>query len=71
MRLNFSGADESEIREGVRRLGAIVGEQVELFGTMTGRVPRPARKPPSEPQEGGRVVPFTPIEPEAESGGAA
>ncbi len=46
MRLNFSGADESEIREGIRRIGAIMGEQVELFGTMTGRAPRPARKPP-------------------------
>lgn len=71
MRLNFSGADEGEIREGVRRLGAIVGEQVDLFGTMTGRAPKAARKAAIEPQEGGRVVPFTPIEPEAEAGGAA
>jgi 2-aminoadipate transaminase len=38
MRLNFSGVDEDEIREGVRRIGEIVREQVALYGTLTGRV---------------------------------
>jgi 2-aminoadipate transaminase len=36
MRLNFSGVGEEEIREGIRRIGAVVGEQVELYETLTG-----------------------------------
>jgi 2-aminoadipate transaminase len=36
MRLNFSGSDEASIREGVRRIGEVVTEQVELYGTLTG-----------------------------------
>jgi 2-aminoadipate transaminase len=37
MRLNFSGVGEDLIREGVRRIGVVVGEQVALYGTLTGR----------------------------------
>ena len=37
MRLNFSGVNEDEIREGVRRIGKVVAEQVALYGTLTGR----------------------------------
>jgi 2-aminoadipate transaminase len=37
MRLNFSGSDEESIREGIRRIGEVVTEQVELYGTLTGR----------------------------------
>ncbi len=40
MRLNFSGVSEDEIREGVRRIGEVVREQVDLYGTLTG-----ARRP--------------------------
>jgi len=36
MRLNFSGVSEDDIREGVRRIGKVVREQVELYGTLTG-----------------------------------
>jgi 2-aminoadipate transaminase len=36
MRLNFSGVGEDEIREGIRRIGEIVREQVILYGTLTG-----------------------------------
>ncbi len=36
MRLNFSGVSEELIREGVRRLGEVVREQVALYGTLTG-----------------------------------
>lgn len=39
MRLNFSGVDESRIEEGVRRLGEVIGEQVELFSALTGAAP--------------------------------
>jgi 2-aminoadipate transaminase len=36
MRLNFSGVGMDDIREGVKRLGEVVREQVELYGTLTG-----------------------------------
>jgi 2-aminoadipate transaminase len=39
MRLNFSGVSEDAIREGVRRIGEVVREQVELYGTLTGAAP--------------------------------
>ena len=48
MRLNFSGSDEDEIREGIRRIGKVVGEQVGLYQTITGehkcRPPAEARR---------------------------
>ena len=51
LRLNFSGVRESDIREGVRRIGAVIREQVALFGTLSGRepmraVPRPGQEGP-------------------------
>lgn len=39
MRLNFSGVTEDQIREGIRRLGEIVREQVAMFGTLGGVPP--------------------------------
>ena len=49
MRLNFAGVPEEDIREGIRRIGKVVREQVGLFGTLTGaqpaapsHMPRPA-----------------------------
>jgi 2-aminoadipate transaminase len=36
MRLNFSGVTANEIREGVRRIGQVIEEQVGLYETMTG-----------------------------------
>jgi 2-aminoadipate transaminase len=36
MRLNFSGVSDEEIREGVRRIGKSIAEQVELYGALTG-----------------------------------
>jgi 2-aminoadipate transaminase len=42
MRLNFSGVGEDDIREGIRRIGEVVREQVAMYGTLTGvRPPRP------------------------------
>ena len=46
MRLNYSGVDEDAIREGVRRIGTVVAEQVELYSTLTGR-PRVKRETPA------------------------
>ena len=45
MRLNFSGVGEDDIREGVRRIGEVVREQVELYGTLTGERRRAAAEP--------------------------
>jgi 2-aminoadipate transaminase len=39
LRLNFSGVGEDDIREGVRRIGAVVREQIALYGTLTGTQP--------------------------------
>ncbi|MEA2283698.1 MAG: 2-aminoadipate transaminase [Solirubrobacteraceae bacterium] len=61
MRLNFSGVGEDEIREGVRRIGTIVNEQIELFSTLTGSeaAAAPARTPtPRVDGEPGNVVPL-------------
>ena len=63
MRLNFSGVGEDDIREGIRRIGEVVREQVELYGTLTGatmktaprREAQPAREPVAEPA---RVLPL-------------
>ena len=59
MRLNFSGVGEDEIREGIRRIGKTVREQVGLYGTLTGARSAPvgavaesARPSPDQPPEG-------------------
>jgi 2-aminoadipate transaminase len=39
MRLNFSGSNEEEIGEGIRRIGGVVAEQVELYETLTRETP--------------------------------
>jgi 2-aminoadipate transaminase len=66
MRLNFSGSNEGEIREGIRRIGRVVAEQVELYGTFTHQT-TPSASSPAAPgaagsDEGldpeGTVVPF-------------
>jgi 2-aminoadipate transaminase len=46
LRLNFSGVGEDDIREGVRRIGEVVREQLDLFRTLTGARPAP---PAAEP----------------------
>ncbi len=55
MRLNFSGVTEDEIREGIRRIGKVIEEQVELYGALTGEVPLP---PQQDEAEKPNVVPF-------------
>ena len=37
MRLNFSGVTEDEIREGIKRIGEVIREQVGLYETLTGQ----------------------------------
>jgi 2-aminoadipate transaminase len=65
MRLNFSGVDEEDIREGIRRIGEVVREQVELYGTLTGTTSRtaPRRDPAPDavrhpPEQPARVLPL-------------
>ncbi len=54
MRLNFSGVNEDDIREGIRRIGEVVREQVALYGTLTG-VRAPAEQSAArEPATSGR-----------------
>jgi 2-aminoadipate transaminase len=52
MRLNFAGVPEEDIREGIRRIGEAVGEQLALYGTLTGTpaVKRPAKKAARDPE---------------------
>lgn len=63
MRLNFSSSDEDSIREGIRRIGKVVREQVALYGTLTGRAAperpesRPVERRAAEPGEAD-VVPL-------------
>ena len=40
MRLNFSGVSDADIREGIRRIGKVVREQVDLYSTLTGVKPK-------------------------------
>jgi 2-aminoadipate transaminase len=57
MRLNFSGSDEDAIREGIRRIGEVVTEQVQLYGTLTGEHQAVKLDPPEgEPLPGGADV---------------
>src|SRR5438270_206711 len=58
MRLNFSASSGDDIREGIRRIGEVIKEQVALYGTLTGetrreREPAPA---PADVEGGGRIV---------------
>jgi 2-aminoadipate transaminase len=57
MRLNFSASDGDDIREGIRRIGEVIKEQVELYGTLTGerKAPKPQAAGPQEPPN---VVPI-------------
>jgi 2-aminoadipate transaminase len=51
MRLNFAGVPDDDIREGIRRIGKVVREQLGLYGTLTGSAP--AAKPQTpEPASG-------------------
>jgi 2-aminoadipate transaminase len=56
MRLNFSGVDETDIREGIRRIGEVVREQVALYGTFTGARPPAAGAGTGAPPP--NVLPF-------------
>ncbi len=52
MRLNFAGVPDEDIREGIRRIGRSVREQLRLLGSLTGSVLPGAElaAPPAEPE---------------------
>ena len=56
MRLNFSASSEDVLREGIRRIGAVVNEQVALYETITGEHRAPPQ--PEDDEGGGEVVPL-------------
>jgi hypothetical protein len=67
MRLIFSAGGEDEIREGIRRIGKTIAEQVELYGALTGSEEGPgaggvgsASNPPApdSSETDSTVVPF-------------
>ena len=49
MRLNFAGVPEQDIREGIRRIGRGVRDQLGLLGTLTGSHAVPPQR--AQPQE--------------------
>ena len=51
MRLNFAGVSEHDIREGIRRIGRALREQVGLLGSLTGS-PSPASASEAPEQQG-------------------
>ncbi len=71
MRLNFSGVGEADIREGIRRIGEVVREQVELYGTLTGshRIVAPAEPAPAQADPDLADVLHLPRPPERRQGG--
>jgi 2-aminoadipate transaminase len=61
MRLNFSGCGDDELREGIRRIGEVVTEQVALYGTLTGEQRTPVQPEAEEAsEEGARVLRMPP-----------
>ena len=66
MRLNFSGSDQEAIREGIRRIGEVVSEQVAMYGTLTGVRPRadaPRASRPASPSAAPVPTPTPTAEP--------
>jgi 2-aminoadipate transaminase len=61
MRLNFSASEGDEIREGIKRIGAVVAEQVELYESITTHNVPPASsasRPGAAGSAEGSVIPF-------------
>jgi 2-aminoadipate transaminase len=60
MRLNFSGVPEDQIREGIRRIGEVIHEQVAMYGTLTGATPAKHHSAP-EPADAEELAPVLPM----------
>jgi 2-aminoadipate transaminase len=58
MRLNFSGVTDEEIREGIKRIGRVIKEQVDLYETLA-----PSQDfPQSSPGTPGREAEDVPVD---------
>jgi 2-aminoadipate transaminase len=64
MRLNFSGVGGEEIREGVRRIGRVVAEQMELYDTLTGEHPQVSPGMPGSEAEAHAAASSAPAQPQ-------
>jgi 2-aminoadipate transaminase len=64
MRLNFSGVDDAEIREGIARIGRVIREQVELFEALSPESSpgTPGREAEDVPVDAGRGAEDVPID---------
>jgi len=69
MRLNFSAGGEGEIAEGIRRIGAVISEQVELYGALTKQAGPTAPAQPRESDTGAAGPPRPGAAGEAKDGG--
>jgi 2-aminoadipate transaminase len=62
MRMNFAGVSEDDLREGVRRIGKVIEEQLRLYSSLTGAQPGHPRHTPRasarEEQPGAEVLPL-------------
>jgi 2-aminoadipate transaminase len=62
MRLNFSASHEDELREGIRRIGHVITEQIQLYETITQHQTPPdssaSRPGPGGDEPGGEVLPM-------------
>jgi 2-aminoadipate transaminase len=70
MRLNFSGVNEDEIREGIRRIGRVIGEQVDLYETLAPGQASAGAPPTSDqgsPGTPGREAEDVPVDREGEA----
>jgi 2-aminoadipate transaminase len=56
MRLNFAGVPEADFREGVRRIGRSVREQLGLLGSLSGAAPARNERPSQPPAEQGDAL---------------
>jgi 2-aminoadipate transaminase len=52
MRLNFAGVSEQDIREGIRRIGRSMREQLGLLGSLTGSHPTPRKRSEAQTRTG-------------------
>ncbi len=70
-RLPVSGVGPDDLREGVRRIGAVVAEQVALYGTLTGVPAAGAHEPAPAGRETGELADVLHLPRRRASGGDA
>jgi 2-aminoadipate transaminase len=61
MRLNFAGTPEPQIREGIRRIGKAMREQLNLLGSLSGSSPHPAPPKKSTGEQTGEAGPLADV----------